>query len=50
MPTSGLNTTLTQGNSELLEAWKLLSKVNPKDPMAAARAYPRVMAALVHRE
>lgn len=26
--------------------WNILRKVNPNNPMAAARAYPRVMAAL----
>ena len=31
---------------EAQEMLELMRRVNPKDPMAAARAYPRVMAAL----
>ncbi len=37
---------LTEADSQLLEVWDILRKVNPENPLAAARAYPRVMAAL----
>ena len=33
-------------NDDTEELKRLLEKVNPSDPLAAAKAYPRVMAAL----
>ncbi len=33
-------------DSQSLEAWELMREVNPEDPLEAAKAYKRVMAAL----